>query len=1134
MPAADQRYAILVFCLAMICPAIVHAQGRLLGLNDSFVFDIDRTTGETQPVSDVVLGLGGIRRASALARHPVSGLYYCADDASDQLFTVNATSGAIDRIGRLDPYGITGLTFDANTGTLYGLASFPSQLVTLDPLTAETTSEIPLSPPRNVAGLAFDATTNTLFGININTDSLITINTATGVMTTIGPTGVSEAASLALDPATGNLFTVHRVFGELFRIDRTTGAGTKVADTGVNSIRGMTYDPGTQMLIGATDRFSNTPTHLVHIDPSSAETSVSTALGYTQVRGLAFDEDKDVLYATDSVGQNLGTIDTKTGNFSLIGSFGDVRPSPIRGLAFDRAQRILWGLSNNVIYRIDQETGKATEIKLRNGIDMTIDPQTGFGYFISSGSAELRRQVLPTGPSISIGPTGLGFVTALTFDCDESVILAIDNTAKTLVEIDPATASSTVVGSLGFGSISVSGLTYDCVRRRLYATSEQGHLFVLDRSTGRATSVGSTGLFFVSGATVNPSTQHVLIADSSSQALWSMNPVTMESTAIARIDVPFVGGLAFDLAGNVLYIPSLTGMVDLFAIDPVSGASTLIGPTSEFLGALAWNSASGILFGIASDGLFEIDTNSGAATLVGSALVPGGGGPIIALAIDSATQDIFINEKRNQTLIHVDLMNSPPSNIVGRMSHEADAMVVLPTFCGDGSVNAAAGEECDDGNNTNGDGCDLNCIVETCGNGVIQINEDCDDGNDIPGDGCDNCVGERCSNGIVNFGEECDDGNLVSGDGCTFRCTTEFCGDGVVNNSGSEACDDGGESATCDADCTPPECGDGTLNKLAGETCDDGNTIDGDGCNASCTVEFCGDGMVNDGSNEECDDGNNVDGDGCNATCATEFCGDGVVNNSGIEQCDDGNTIDGDGCDATCAVEFCGDGTVNDSGSEQCDDGNMMDGDGCTAACVIEFCGDGVTNNAGTEACDDGANNSDTQPDACRTDCSQPTCGDNVIDSGEQCDDGAANANAPDACRFNCSLPICGDGIVDNGEACDVGGSSADCDDDCTLPQCGDGDVNTQAGEACDDSGPSATCNPDCTLSLCGDGQLNILAGEQCDDGNNTDGDGCSATCEIGTGIPVPATTPTGMLILMALLGTALALHARPVPNEFT
>jgi cysteine-rich repeat protein len=75
--------------------------------------------------------------------------------------------------------------------------------------------------------------------------------------------------------------------------------------------------------------------------------------------------------------------------------------------------------------------------------------------------------------------------------------------------------------------------------------------------------------------------------------------------------------------------------------------------------------------------------------------------------------------------------------------------------CGDGRVDE--GEECDDDNDEDGDGCDRNCTVSACGNGVRAGDERCDDGNTRDGDGCDsNCTPTACGNGVVTAGEECD------------------------------------------------------------------------------------------------------------------------------------------------------------------------------------------------------------------------------------------------------------------------------------------------------------------------------------------------------------------------------------------
>jgi cysteine-rich repeat protein len=69
----------------------------------------------------------------------------------------------------------------------------------------------------------------------------------------------------------------------------------------------------------------------------------------------------------------------------------------------------------------------------------------------------------------------------------------------------------------------------------------------------------------------------------------------------------------------------------------------------------------------------------------------------------------------------------------------------LEPRCGDGHVDP--GEECDDGNTRNGDGCSAACHHEpVCGNGRVEVGEACDDGNTEPGDGCSpGCVEEECS-----------------------------------------------------------------------------------------------------------------------------------------------------------------------------------------------------------------------------------------------------------------------------------------------------------------------------------------------------------------------------------------------------
>lgn len=66
-------------------------------------------------------------------------------------------------------------------------------------------------------------------------------------------------------------------------------------------------------------------------------------------------------------------------------------------------------------------------------------------------------------------------------------------------------------------------------------------------------------------------------------------------------------------------------------------------------------------------------------------------------------------------------------------------------------------------------------------------------------------------------------------------------------------------------------------------------------------------------------------------------------------------------------------------------------------------CGDGVHQASAGEACDDG---NAVDGDGCEADCTNPACGNAILDSGEQCDDG--NADDSDACANDCTENVPG------------------------------------------------------------------------------------------------------------------------------
>ncbi|MDX2052202.1 MAG: DUF4215 domain-containing protein [Polyangiaceae bacterium] len=145
---------------------------------------------------------------------------------------------------------------------------------------------------------------------------------------------------------------------------------------------------------------------------------------------------------------------------------------------------------------------------------------------------------------------------------------------------------------------------------------------------------------------------------------------------------------------------------------------------------------------------------------------------------------------------------------------------VCKSTCGDGVV--ASNEACDKGANDGSyGGCNMDCTLgPRCGDGVVQA-----------------AAGEACDDGL----------NLTShaasatAGGCAPDCKKPgFCGDGVVDSVFGEACDDGanvGGYGKCAPECRAGEyCGDGKINGQ--EQCDDGNKAAGDGCSPGCVSDL--------------------------------------------------------------------------------------------------------------------------------------------------------------------------------------------------------------------------------------------------------------------------------------------------------
>jgi|GEM_PF-3715095 len=319
--------------------------------------------------------------------------------------------------------------------------------------------------------------------------------------------------------------------------------------------------------------------------------------------------------------------------------------------------------------------------------------------------------------------------------------------------------------------------------------------------------------------------------------------------------------------------------------------------------------------------------------------------------------------------------------------------------CGNARVDLF--EDCDDNNLVNGDGCSDRCLSEGIGPGTWvrgTVSGNCGNGSREWSDPV------MVGNGV---GEQCDDGNTQDGDGCSARCLKEgtrsdlsVCGNGRLEQGEEcERASDGTFNVWCDG--VPPadpnghgtclrrgpavsgQCGNGRID--AGEECDPASPLLNTPqkralCTSSCqwtgtskptnaNGQGCGNTAIEIG--EDCDDGSTRPGDGCSANCTSEgsasssaaVCGNNRIDSG--ETCDDGNTQDGDGCSSRCVNE-------GRPGAD-CANERLDVGEDCVSESEDERCSD-ICTNQGTRECSDVAD--------------QDCCGNDRKEPGEDCDGG--------------------------------------------------------------------------------------------------------------------------------------------------
>ncbi len=447
---------------------------------------------------------------------------------------------------------------------------------------------------------------------------------------------------------------------------------------------------------------------------------------------------------------------------------------------------------------------------------------------------------------------------------------------------------------------------------------------------------------------------------------------------------------------------------------------------------------------------------------------------------------------------------------------------------------------------------DADCPA-VCGNGVLEAGA---------GEACDTTIAAGQAGHCPASAAECDDTNActtdgTSGTGCARACTHPAVTQCQLVDDG---CCPAGCNANIDGDCSP-SCGNGTVEgpPAGNETCD---TEIAAGSSGACpTLASCNDNMActadsvaGSGCNQVCvnapiNDASGDVSDGCcppgaNSTTDTDcpvVCGNDLVETG--ETCDTGIAVGQPG--ACPRLADCTD-------SDACTTDGLDNPGTCRAACaphtgIVPCCGNGEVESG--ETCDTSIPSG--QAGACPT-----TCNDN-----NPC---TTDTSSGSACTASCThtpfQPCCGDGIVTNTgeleETCDTA-IAAGQPGSCERITCNDGiDCTSDApvsagGNACkkicphspindpDGAGmPDGCCPPqsrflqdaDCN---CGDGTVDATSFEQCDDANASNGDNCTNSCTLGGGMAVgsPCTMDSDCSALGSGAACVLTTTLPPLTN---
>lgn len=244
-----RRSALLGFALFLVATLATSWLwgATLYGVNSAtgalVLITIDTATGAATTVGPLT------HRYTATAFAP-DGTLYAASDSSDQLVILDPATSAV--VTELPSWGvgqnIDGLAVRPTDSVVFAINPFTNNLYTVNTTTgALTIVGSPSAVLAQIYGLAFNLDGSVLYGISAEDGCLYTIDQTTAVVTLVGCGPATGPTGLARDPVTGTLYAANYLPAsnsyELAIVSEVDGSRTTVGPiTGFNGVAGLSFD----------------------------------------------------------------------------------------------------------------------------------------------------------------------------------------------------------------------------------------------------------------------------------------------------------------------------------------------------------------------------------------------------------------------------------------------------------------------------------------------------------------------------------------------------------------------------------------------------------------------------------------------------------------------------------------------------------------------------------------------------------------------------------------------------------------------------------------------------------------------------------------------------------------------------